>query len=209
MDTEPSNTPERDFTAELDHYIVLKLVLAEYRGTRREMPQGFTLCSVAERARVARTEKRLLQTYFSDWKAPLRGRLEGWRPDSPVFALHHGKLVGGVYLVDASAFDPDPRWGELHYAFMDPAYRGCGVYSAIYAAAVARALSWGLEGLYLNSDRHMLPEVNERWGAVRWRTFEKRVEPKRRKTVGERIERSFVRLRRQLARVAGRTPPGA
>jgi len=180
---------EREFTAEIDRYVVLKLVLDEFRGRPKPLGPGLTLAGAERRSAVARTEKRLLQSYFRNWKAPHRGRLKGWREDSPIYALRDGRLVGGVFLVGENEFDADPAWGQLHYAFMDPSTKGQGVYSAIFAEAVSRARRWGLTGLYLNSDRHMLPEVYERWGAVPWRTIEKTHEPRRRKTFKERLIR--------------------
>lgn len=122
---------------------------------------------------MARDEKRLLKSYFRNWKAAFRGHLKGWRSDSPIYVLREGKLIGGIYLVATSEFNDDGQWGHLHYAFMDPSCKGLGIYRTIFTTAVERARSWGLEGLYLNSDRHLLPEVYERWGAVHWRTISK------------------------------------
>ena len=61
--------------------------------------------------------------------------------------------------------------------------------------AVERAGSWGLEGLYLNSDRHMLPEVYERWGARPWRIITK---PSQK--LLPRLKRFCGRVTRQLFR---------
>ena len=164
---------EREFTAEIEDYVVLKLRLEEYRPGGRPLPEGFELADWTARERVAREEKRLLKSYFRNWKAPLRGRLRGWRQDSPIYVLREGRLVGGVYLVATSEFNDDGKWGQLHYAFMDPSCKGLGIYRTLFGTAVERARAWGLEGLYLNSDRHLLPEVYERWGAVHWKTISK------------------------------------
>ena len=167
---------EREFTAQIEEYVVLKLVLTEFRGQERPFPAGYELADPAVRERVRGQERRLLKRYFRNWKAPHRGRLRGWRSASPLLVLRAGRLVAGVYLCAANEFDADPRWGQLHYAFMDPACKGQGLYSVLFRAAVERATSWGLTGLYLNSDRHQLPQVYERWGAVHWRTIPKRKE---------------------------------
>lgn len=181
-----------EFTALIDEYVVLKLVLADYRASERPFPGGFELADPSMRARMARREKRLLKKYFRRWKGPYHGRLKGWREDSPIHVLQDGRLVGGVYLCAANEFDSDPDWGQLHYAFMEPSCKGKGVYSRIFRESVERARSWGLEGLYLNSDRHLLPAVYERWGAVYWKTIPKQPE-RRRSGLGPFCRRLFTR----------------
>jgi GNAT superfamily N-acetyltransferase len=162
-----------EFTALVDEYVVVRLALADYRGSDRPFPQGYELADPTTYARTRRAQKRFLKQHFRHWKAPYRGRLNGWRDDSPVHVLHEGRLVGGVYLCDRNEFDDDPGWGQLHYAFMDASCQGQGIYSRMFNEVVKRARSWGLEGLYLNSDRNLLPEVYERWGGVRWKTIRK------------------------------------
>lgn len=169
----PGDSATREFTAEIEEYVVLKLSLDDYRGGNRALPPGHHVIDPPPPRGTSRAERRLLKRYFRNWKAPFRGRLKGWRPDSPLLVQRAGTLIAGVYLVAANEFDEDPRWGQLHYAFMDPACKGQGIYSALFGAAVRRARAWGLEGLYLNSDRHLLPEVYLRWGAVPWRTIPK------------------------------------
>ncbi len=169
----PATMGEREFTAELDEYVVLKLRLTEYRGSERALPPDCELADPALRPRWAGQERRLLKRYFRNWKSPHRGRLAGWRADSPLLVLRAGRLVAGVYLCGANEFDSDPGWGQLHYAFMDPACRGLGIYSVLFREAVQRARAWGLQGLYLNSDRHQLPEVYQRWGATPWKKIAK------------------------------------
>jgi len=164
---------EKDFCAEIDEYIVLKLVLAEYKGSQRSLLPGFELADLSTRSTIRESEKSLLKLYFRNWEAPYYGRLKGWRDESPIFVLKGARLVGGIYLCSKNEFDEDPKWGQLHYAFMDPEFKGLGIYSVIFRTAVTRAQSWGLEGVYLNSDRHILPEVYERWGAVYWKKLKK------------------------------------
>jgi GNAT superfamily N-acetyltransferase len=165
---------EQNFSAEIDDYIVLKLVLTEYKGSQRSLPPGFEVADANVRSEIRDEEMRLLKLYFRNWRAPYYRRLKGWKDDSPIFVLKGDRLVGGVYLCDKNEFDDDPKWGQLHYAFMDPEYKGLGIYSVIFRTAVKRAQSWGLEGLYLNSDRYVLPEVYERWGAVHWKKIRKK-----------------------------------
>lgn len=154
------------FTAETNEFVVLRLRLDAYRATQRSLPEGYeVLPEPVDRAPHRMEEKRLLKRYFLAWRKPFYGRLAGFREDSPVFAVHRGSLVCGVYLVDDNELG-DPGWGQLHYAFIDPAHRGKGLYSVVFCEAVCRARHWGLEGLVLNSDRHLLPEVYIRWGAT-------------------------------------------
>ena len=49
----------------------------------------------------------------------------------------------------------------------------------IEKAIVEKAKEWGLGGLVLNSDRHLLPEVYLRWGAEPWKRLPK---PRQRRT---------------------------
>ncbi len=162
-----------DFTAEIGEYVVLRLELEAFRGSARQLPAGFQMADPAVRVALTHQEKTLLQRYFRHWKGPHRGRLKGWRADSPILVTKDGNLVAGVYLCVANEFDGDPAWGQLHYAFMEPACKGQGIYSVMFREAVERARRWGLRGLYLNSDRHQLPEVYERWGAVPWKRIAK------------------------------------
>ncbi|MEM3434418.1 MAG: GNAT family N-acetyltransferase, partial [Candidatus Methanomethyliaceae archaeon] len=164
---------ELQFADEINEYIVLKLVLSDYRGTNRPMPPEAEVAHPNIRPKVRKDEKRLLRLYFRNWKAPYYGRLPGWRDDSPVYILWNGQLACGVYLCDKNEFDNDNGWGQLHYAFVDPRFKGKGLYSLAFKEAVYRAQSWGLKGLYLNSDRHLLPEIYERWGAVFWKKIPK------------------------------------
>ena len=165
---------EGEFTAEIDEYVVLKLRLDDYRPGERLLPVGFEMADSTIKSRVAHDERRLLQRYFRNWKVPYSGQLKGWRRDSPIYVLRDGRLIGGVYVVAGNEFDDDQKWGQLHYAFMEPSCKGMGIYRIIFTTAVERARSWGLEGLYLNSDRHLLPDVYVRWGGVYWKTISKR-----------------------------------
>ncbi|MEE9125787.1 MAG: GNAT family N-acetyltransferase [Planctomycetota bacterium] len=174
-EVETPRTSDRasDFTAEVGEYVVLKLPLADYTGTRRVLPPDFQLVETPVGPEFSADEKRLLKMYFRSWMTPYRRRLPGYRDDSPIYVVEDGRLVAGVYLCDKNEFDDDREWGQLHYAFADPSVAGRGIYSVIFRTAVERAVSWGLKGLYLNSDRHLLPDVYERWGARYWRTVSK------------------------------------
>ena len=41
-------------------------------------------------------ERRLLQHYFDGWREPFRGKLHGWRSDSPILVVDGERLVAGV-----------------------------------------------------------------------------------------------------------------
>jgi GNAT superfamily N-acetyltransferase len=165
---------DRGFSSEMDEYIVLKLELKKYERSQRSLPKGLVVASPGAKQETRSQEMRLLKQYFQNWEVPYYGRLIGWREDSAVFVLENRQLVGGIYLCDRNIFDNDLKWGQLHYAFMDPEYKGLGIFSVIFRVAVERAQVWGLEGLYLSSDRHGLPELYERWGAVYWKRIDKR-----------------------------------
>jgi len=161
------------FTAELNEYAILTLELKDYKRSGRNLPGGYRLLlSTEDLSKYRETEKKLLQYYFVVWSRPFHGRLHGMRKDSPIFVVQGDKLVAGVYLCDENELDR-VRWGQLHYAFMDPSHAGMGIYSAIFREAIARAGDWGLDGLVLTSDRFMLPEVYIGWGAIPFKTFKK------------------------------------
>jgi GNAT superfamily N-acetyltransferase len=150
------------FTDEVEDYTILKLDLADYPGTTRRLPEGFRIAGPEVRPAVRARERSLIESHFLSWAAPYFGELSGWRAESPLYLLDKDFLVAGVYLCALNEYG-EPGVGQLHYAYMDPAYRGRGLYSSLFAEAVARARNWGLRGLYLNSDRFMLPDVYLRW----------------------------------------------
>lgn len=184
------------FTQEVDTYTILTLRLEDYKTSKRQLPAGFKLSGRLDQLRTQ--EKRLLQELFEDWRVPFSNRLPGFREDSPIFVVQGEQLVGGAFVCDKNEFDADPSRGQLHYAFIDPTFQGMGIYSVIFREAVNRALGWGLQELYLNSDRYMLPEVYLRWGARSWRVVRK---PSRlpRNAFGE-----VLRQIRRRARALGR-----
>ena len=160
------------FTDEVEEYTILKLDLADYPGTSRRLAEGFRIAGPEVRPAVRARERSLIQSHFLSWAAPYYGELPGWREASPLYLLDGELLIGGVYLCSLNQYGEEGV-GQLHYAYMDPTYRGRGLYSSLFAEAVARARSWGLRGLYLNSDRFMLPEVYLRWGARPYRVHRK------------------------------------
>ncbi len=161
------------FTAEVGTYTVLVLRLDEYRATGKALPASASFLEPAQADAIREQEKRVLRQVFDDWQIPFERRLKGWRLDSPVFVVEGPVLVGGAYLCDRNEFDDNPARGQLHYLFTAPSARRRGIYSAVFAEAVRRARAWGLEALYVNTDRYLLPEVHLRWGARLWRTIEK------------------------------------
>ncbi len=164
---------DRRFSAEIDTYVVLLLDLNEYRATSRAPLDGFEIAGAERCQALRKQEKIMLKDKFEDWEIPYCARLRGWRSDSPIYVAHGEELVGGVYLCDKNEFDEDPARGQLHYAFINSRFQGMGIYSMIFREAVRRADTWGLKGLYLNSDRHLLPDVYLRWGAKPWKEVKK------------------------------------
>lgn len=164
------------FSQQTENYYVLKLELKDYKGTPRSLPHNAEIAQPIIRNMIRRDEKRLLKSYFRNWRAPYYGRLVGWRDDSPIHIVIKGKLVCGVYLCNRNEFDNDPDWGQLHYPFVDRRQKGKGLYSNVFGELVRRAKSWGLKGIYINTDRYEHPEMYERWGAVHWKVIPKTIE---------------------------------
>lgn len=163
----------QDFTSEIEHYVILKLQLANFRKKPSPLPPCMTFVSGKLPLLLRRAERRLLRFYFDGWERPYEGLLPGWQPDSGTFLLQGRSLVAGGYTCRSNEFDTDPKWGQIHYAFIHPESRGKGLYRNLFCELVNRAKSWGLDGVYLNSDRHLLPEVYLRWGAEPWKRIPK------------------------------------
>jgi GNAT superfamily N-acetyltransferase len=154
------------FTAEVDEYVILTLALKDYKPSTRSLPGGYTLLPAgADCSPYRDQEKKLLQHYFVVWAKPFGKKLDGLKNDSPILVTRKGELIAGVYLCDRNELRR-ARWGQLHYAFIEPSHGGKGIYSVVFKEAIERARRWNLEGLVLNSDRFMLPEVYRRWGAI-------------------------------------------
>ncbi len=162
------------FSEMTNEYIVLRLLLADYRGTRRPLLPGQEVIHSSSAAKIRNEEARLLKSCFANWNAPYSGQLPGWRRDSGLYMLWDGKLVGGLYLCDRNEFNYGERWGQLHYFFVDPSYRRRGIHSVLFDEAVRLAKSWGVEGVMINTDRQGLPEVYKRWGAEMWKSIPKK-----------------------------------
>ncbi len=162
-----------EFGEELDKYVVLKLPLDKYKGTTRTLEAGFKIAGFEVREKIRKDEKRLLKLYFCNWTAPYYGNLRGWRYDCPIYILYQGRLVSGLYLCDQDEFNEKERWGQLHYFFTDPAFKGKGLHSILIREAIHRAKSWNLQGVIINTDRYMLPETYIKWGAIPWKETKK------------------------------------
>jgi GNAT superfamily N-acetyltransferase len=157
----------------VNFYTVLILELNNYKPSTRALPDGIIIKDGNVSFSVRKQERKILKRVFDDWQIPFEQKLTGWRDDSPVFALYKGILIGGVYLCDRNMLDGEINSGQLHYAFMDPKYKGMGIYSVLFREAMKKAKSWGLNRVYLNSDRYILPDVYIRWGAQIWKTIPK------------------------------------
>jgi GNAT superfamily N-acetyltransferase len=163
-----------EFTSPIDKYIAVKLNLADYITTSRTLGSEYRICGRETREHIRRREKKLLALYFESWHKPYRSKLYGWHDDSPLYILQKDRLVAGLYLCFENEFNEGESWGQIHYPFMDPSYRGKGIYSVLFREAVKKAKAWDLEGVIINSDRHLLAEVYTRWGAVIWKTIPKK-----------------------------------
>lgn len=166
-----------EFTKEIDEYFVLKMNLVNYIPTNRSLEEDFYFSGDKLSKKHRKAEKRLLKSYFKNWASPYYGKLQGWRENSPIYIMHRKRLICGIYLCDQNEFGERSDWGQLHYAFMEPRFKGKGLYSILFNEAVRRARAWGLKGLILNSDRHMLPDLYIKWGAVPWKRIRKENTP--------------------------------
>jgi len=162
-----------EFSAVTDRYIVLKMPVDRYTGTDRVLKDSLVFAGDEMREKIRKEEKRLLKLNFKVWKVPYYRRLPGWRTDTPIYVLHNNRLVGGVYICDRNQFE-EPEWGQLHYCYIAPAYKGKGIYSVMFKEAILKIVSWGLDGLVLNTDRFLHQELYEKWGAAVWKTIDKR-----------------------------------
>src|SRR5262245_5802840 len=124
---------ESRFSGVRDHYTILRLKLSEFRATPHPLPNGFRLGEAPEWNALRDQEKDLLRQNFTSWESPFYGRVPGWRTDSPVFMVEGSKLVAAIYLCDRNEFDNSIPWGQLHYFFVDHAYRGRGIHSILFA----------------------------------------------------------------------------
>lgn len=158
----------------LDKYIVLKLPLSLHKVKSHILKSDFQIAGAEVREKIRNDEKRLLSLYFDNWSLPFYGKLNGWRNDSPVYMMHNGVLVSGVYLCDNNEFDDGNDWGQLHYFYTEPAYKKIGLHSILVEHAINIAKSWNLRGVLINTDRHLLADVYMRWGAVVWKEIKKR-----------------------------------
>lgn len=172
MSKSPSETTVQ-FTDIVDTYEILILALDNYKESQRQLPKSMEMASLDQMDSLREKEKSILRKTFEDWPIPYCGALPGFRQDSRLFVLSESNIVGGVYLCDKHEFDTNTNYGQLHYAFVAPQYKGLGIYSVIFREVIIKAREWGLSHLYLNSDRHMLPEVYLHWGAHRWQTHKK------------------------------------
>lgn len=158
------------FSDEIDCYYVSKLELCDFRSSNHILPTEYRL---AQSTRDRMREQFGLQQYFRNWQIASERKMTGWRDDGVVYLEHDTDgLVGGVYLADRNEFDV-PDWGQVHYAWILATHRGKGLYTAMFETVITRARSWGLKGVFLNSDREELPAVYISWGAKPWKQVKK------------------------------------
>jgi SAM-dependent methyltransferase len=165
---------EGRFSEVRDEFVILKLRLDSYSGTARNLPPGYRLGPPRLDAAQKRSEGELLKANFpGSWTNVFEARLPGWSPQTPVYVFKGEELVGGLYLCAVHEFEEGSDWGQLHYFFVADAEKGKGLHSVLVAESIRRARSMGLLGIYINTDRHGLPEVYQRWGAQLWKTIPK------------------------------------
>lgn len=162
-----------DFGEELEEYIILKLPINEYKNKKYSLEDGFEIVGFEARYQIRTEEKKLLQLYFRNWKIPYYNQLKGWRKESPLYIMYNGKLVSGLYVCSQNEFNEE-GWGQLHYFFTDPKYKGKKLHSILVKEAIKKSKLWGLQGLIINTDRNLLPEVYIKWGASEWKKNEKK-----------------------------------
>jgi len=168
------------FSDKIDEYVLLKLPLDSFKGQIRSLESGFQIAGVEIRESVRRDEKRLLKFNFSNWAAPYSCNLKGWKKDSPLYVLHQGCLVSGLYLCNQNEFEEGKDWGQLHYFFTAPSFKRRGIHSIIFREAILKAKFWNLQGVIINTDRYLLPEVYMKWGATLWKKIGKKNHSERR-----------------------------
>ncbi|MFA5393567.1 MAG: GNAT family N-acetyltransferase [Candidatus Ratteibacteria bacterium] len=160
------------FGDELDKYVILKLPLNKYADTASTLKSGFRIAGPEVRKKIRNEEKKLLKLYFRNWMAPYYGNLNGWKINSPIYILYQEKLVSGLYFCDQNEFGEN-GWGQTHYLFTDPEFKGRGLHRILFKETMRRVKSWGLQGVIINTDRYLLPEIYIRWGATTWKEIKK------------------------------------
>ncbi len=167
------------FSKVRDEFVILKMPLESYRESTRSLPPGYYLAPSTLNTAQRRRERQLLELNFpASWRGVYSRRTPGWRPDTPVYVLKGEDLVGGLYLCAEHEFEEGSDWGQLHYFFVAEEEKGKGLHSILAAEAVRRARTWGLRGLFINTDRFGLPEVYQRWGATLWKVVPKANRPR-------------------------------
>jgi hypothetical protein len=161
-----------NFGEELDTYVVLKLTLKESRVPKYEVDSNFKLYGVKARSNLRKDEQVLLKRYFRNWKAPYYNQLSGWEKESPLYIVYNEKLVSGLYVCSENEFN-EKGWGQLHYFFTHPEFKGKKLHSILVREAIKKAELWELEGVIINTDRHQLPDIYLKWGATYWKEIEK------------------------------------
>ncbi len=133
----------------------------------RPLPEGFSFVDEVPRS----VERELLSSAFDHWQIPYERRFPGARKDS-LLAVTKGDLLVGLAYLGADNQIGLPNYGEGHYAVTRPEFRGRGLYGPWFTRRLERATSWGLAGLVLVTNREGMPELFERWGALRVGTLE-------------------------------------
>lgn len=161
------NKSELRSVKEGEKFFLLRLKLANYTHTHLTVPRNAEITSnLADRA-MQDEEHRLLRLHFPNWQRPATKTLPGWREDSAVYLLWDGSLVGGMYICAGNEVSGQPAgWGQLHYFFADPSFKGIHSYMHLIDEAVRRARAWELEGVYIKTDRPKVARLFQYLNAV-------------------------------------------
>lgn len=160
------------FSDIIDRYTVMKMPVNGYAGTEWAWPEDICVAGAEVRKQICKQEKKNLKRNFKAWKSPFYGRLPGWRQDTPMYVVRGDCLAGGAYVCDENEFG-EPGWGQMHYNYIVPDYRGRGLFSLLFKEVMAKAVAWDLDGIMINTDRFLHPDIYQRWGAVVWKTIAK------------------------------------
>ena len=145
----------------LGEYQVLVLPRDRYPEPR-PLPEGFSFINEVPRS----VERELLGPEFTHWQIPYERRFPGAREDS-LLAVAKGELIVGISYLGADNRIGLSNYGEAHYMVTRPEFRGLGLTFPRFTRRLERATSWGLAGLVMVSNREGIPELYERWGALR------------------------------------------
>lgn len=158
-------------TTVVDHYTLLRFDLSRLAEppSRPNLPAPYRFATTMPRD----DEERLLREGFPErlptqhqyeWELPFSRQLPGLREDSMLAVLDRTHGVAIAFLVDVNECE-QPGYAQGHYLCVDPRHRGRQLFNLIWQEALYRLDRWGLQGMFLTTDRRGHPRVYQRWGA--------------------------------------------